>query len=418
MILHRQSRAFSTSFRTPPKEAQTVNHKLLIQAGFVRQIAAGVFSLLPPGLRVHERIRAIIREEMNRIGAQEILMPTLQPKSLWLETGRWTTIDPPLFTTRDRHKSELALGPTHEEVVTDLARNIIHSYKQLPLAVYQIQTKFRNEQRPSGGLLRLREFCMKDLYSFHTSEKDLISYYENVQKAYHAIFQRCGLGIIPIAAESGTIGGAVSHEFALPSDVGEDTFAQCEACGLAANTERLGKAKTCPECKNKLVFRSCIECGHTFQLGTKYSKQMNAMFANSDGSKAPVHMGCYGIGVDRLFAAAVESSHDKRGIVWHPEIAPYDVHVLLLRGGDNAEEIAKKIAHAGKSVLYDDREDISPGEKFTDAELIGIPIQAIVSERGNAKGNIEIRSRSALDSSQMVSKNDEKEILKAIERAT
>lgn len=402
-----QGSLFGGPLRSPPKDAETASHKLLAQGGFIHQLASGIFTLLPLGLRVHQRLEGIIREEMNALGAQEIIMPSLQPRSLWEETGRWTTIDPPLLTVTDRHDKELALAPTYEEVVTDLARTYLHSYKQLPVSVYQIQTKFRNEQRASGGLLRVREFVMKDLYSFHATEDDLFRFYEEMKRAYVRIFERCGLSTVPVAAESGSIGGTASHEFALIAETGEDQVALCPECGFGAKKETLGEgAETCPRCQTRLTFKACVESGHIFQLGMKYSRAMNARFMTETGTQEYFTMGCYGIGVGRLLAAIVEASHDEKGIVWPTKVAPYDIHVLSLRAEAQAADVARDLAAQGLSVLLDDREDVSAGEKFAESELIGIPVQIIVSERRQAEDVVEIRARRNLSVSRTASRTD------------
>jgi len=401
--LQRQSHLFGQSLRTPPKDAESVSHKYLAQAGFINQLASGIFSLLPLGYRVHKKIENIIREEMESLGAQEILLPSLQPRTLWEESGRFNSMDPPLFVVKDRHGKELALGSTHEEVITDLARNYLSTYKQLPVSIFQIQTKFRNEQRATGGLLRVREFVMKDLYSFHETEDDLVRFYGEVKQAYVRLFGRCGLEVIPIEAQSGTIGGAVSHEFALVAETGEDTVARCPECGYASNVEVTGEDKECPKCKTEMEFKSCIENGHIFQLGMKYSQAMHAEFTKSNGTKQPFIMGCYGIGVGRLLAGVVEASHDEKGIIWPASVAPFDIHLLSLRGGKEAEDMAKELSEKGMEVLFDDREDASAGEKFADSELIGIPVQVIVGEKGVKEGKIEVRQRAKLKEGTKVS---------------
>ncbi|TSC73019.1 MAG: prolyl-tRNA synthetase [Parcubacteria group bacterium Gr01-1014_38] len=401
--LVRQSHLFGAPLREPPKDAEILSHRLLAQGGFIHQLAAGVFSLLPLGVRVHQCIEQIIREEMLALGAQEILLPSLQPKALWEETGRWTTIDPPLFTVKDRHDRLYALAPTHEEVITDLARTYLHSYKQLPVLVFQIHTKFRNEQRPTGGLLRTREFTMKDLYSFHESEEDLREAYERVKRAYGRIFQRCGLKAVPVSAASGSIGGTVSHEFVILADQGEDRVALCSSCGFGAKVEALeGKADRCPSCGHTLDVKNCIEGGHIFQLGHTYSDKMKAQITRADGKKSPLIMGCYGIGLGRLLANVVEASHDERGIVWPASIAPFQVHVLDVGDGAGNERVTKaaagalalELADEGFSVLTDDRDDASPGEKFADADLIGIPWRVVISPKHLTNNTVGLKRRS------------------------
>lgn len=401
--LLRQSHLFGSPLREPPKDAETVSHRLLAQGGFIHQLAAGIFSLLPLGFRVHQRIEQIIREEMFALGAQEVLLPTLQPKSLWEETSRWKTIDPPLFVTIDRHDRQYALAPTHEEVITDLARTYLRSYKQLPVLVFQIHTKFRNEQRPTGGLLRTREFAMKDLYSFHENEEDLQATYGRVKDAYARIFQRCGLTAIPVSATSGSIGGSVSREFAILAETGEDRVALCSSCGFGAKVEALqASADRCPSCGHALEIKNCIEAAHIFQLGQTYSEKMKAQITTAAGKKQTLFMGCYGIGLGRMLATAVEASHDDHGIIWPASIAPFDVHMVALKAADDRERaavteaaaaIASDLANGGFSVLHDDREDVSPGEKFADADLIGIPWRVVVSPKHLTNNTVGLKRR-------------------------
>ena len=378
-----QSTLFYKTTKNPPKDAETASHKFLVQAGFIDQVAAGIYSLLPLAFRVYKKIEDIIRDEMNQAGGQEISMPTLQPKTLWQETGRWDTIDPPLFVTRDRHKKELCLGPTHEEVITKLVRERVNSYKDLPLYLYQIQNKFRNEMRSTGGLLRVREFMMKDLYSFHADEKDLDKYYNIMLKAYKNIYKRCGLEAVSVQASSGSIGGDVSQEFMVLAKDGEDTIKLCVKCGYAGNIE-IVKTQVCPKCRAKLESKKCIEAGHIFKLGTMYSEKMGAKFVAQDGKEKLIFMGCYGIGLGRLLATIVEASHDEKGIIWPKNVAPFDAHLI---GIDikKAQIIYNKLTKAGIDVLFDDREEISPGEKFAEADLIGIPARLVVSDKTGNK---------------------------------
>lgn len=350
----RQSELFYKTKKQAPKDVEMISHKLLLRGDFIDQLIAGVYSFLPLGWRVHNKIENIIREEMNAIGGQEIFMPTLQPKALWEETGRWEHMDPPLFKLKDQHKKDLALGPTHEEVITDLVRKRVESYKDLPFALYQIQNKFRNETRPTGGLLRAREFVMKDLYSFHVSEQDLERYYSKVQKAYIKIFKRCGLKIVPVKADSGTIGGSLSHEF---------------------------------------ISVKKIESGHTFDLGTKYSKAMDATFIDKEGKKKPIVMGCYGIGVGRLMTAIIEVYHDKKGIIWPESVAPFDVHLIAMDGvKKEADKLYNDLIKKDIDVLYDDRSETA-GVKLVESDLIGIPTRVVISEKTLKKDSVEIKKR-------------------------
>lgn len=353
----KQSTLFSKTRKEAPKDADLISHKLLLRGDFIDQVTSGVYSFLTLGWRVHKKIEQIIREEMNAIGGQEVFLPALQPKALWQETGRWDHMDPPLFKLKDQHKKDLALGPTHEEVITDLVRKRVESYKDLPFYLYQIQNKFRNEMRPTGGLLRVREFVMKDLYSFHTDEKDLAKYYKQVEKAYLKIFKRCELKVVLVKAESGTIGGDISHEF---------------------------------------ISVKKIESGHTFNLGTKYSKVMGAFFVDKDGKKKPIVMGCYGIGLGRLMTAIIEVHHDKKGIIWPKEVAPFDVHLIALENNtkvrSQAEKIYNDLQKEKIEVLYDDRDE-TPGVKLVEADLIGIPERVVVSEKTLQKQSVEVKNR-------------------------
>jgi prolyl-tRNA synthetase len=393
----RQSQFFAKTKKQAPKGAETISHKYLTRGDFIDQTAAGIYSFLPLGWRVYTKIEDIIREEMNNLGSQELLMPALIPQSLWQETGRWQTIDPPLFKVKDRHQKEFGLGSTHEEVITDLVRKRISSYQDLPIYLYQIQSKFRNEMRATGGLLRVREFVMKDLYSFHTSEKDAMDFYEKVKQAYIKIFSRCGLEVVAVEADSGTIGGNLSHEFMLIAGTGEDKILICSNCDYGANIEKAGNIKNCPQCKDLLKKKNCVENGHTFYLGTKYSQAMGANFVDRDGQKKPIVMGCYGIGLGRLMAAIVEASHDDKGIIWPKSVAPFDIHLLSLVNKDKkiekkSEEVYRDLKNKGFEVLYDDR-DKNPGEKFVEADLIGIPLRLVISEKTIAQDAVEVKRR-------------------------
>lgn len=384
------SQLFGKTLKIAPKDADTASHRLLVQGGFIDQLAAGIYTFLPLGWRVHQKIANIIREEMDAIGGQELGMSVLQPKSLWAETGRWDKMDPPLFRVEDRHGKELALGSTHEEVITDLVRNRVSSYKDLPLALYQIQTKFRNEMRATGGLLRVREFVMKDLYSFHASKKDLSQYFKKVVEAYKKIFQRCGVDAVVSQASGGTIGGTETYEFQVISDVGEDEIIYCLEGDFAQNKEVSTSKENdkCPNCGAKLKRAKTIEVGHVFSLGTQYSEKMGAYFVDKDGKKKPIEMGCYGIGVGRLMGTIAEVSHDDKGIIWPREVTPYDamlVHIEDPGTEPQAKKTYEKLTKAGIDVLWDDREDVSAGEKFADADLIGIPVRLVVSAKTRDK---------------------------------
>ncbi len=394
----RQSQLFTRTKKEPPKDATTISHKLLAQADFIDQLMSGVYSFLPLGWRVHRKIERIIREEINRIGGQELFLPVLHPKAIWQETGRWETIDPPLFKYKDRHGKEVALGSTHEEVITDLVRRRIRSYNDLPCYLYQIQDKFRNELRSQGGLLRVREFVMKDLYSFHTDEVDLNRYYREVIGAYRRIFKRCGLEPVIVEASGGTIGGKVTNEFMVIAESGEDRIILCTSCGWATNTEVLTKTAPtrCPSCNHALERASSIEAGHIFSLGTEYSKKMGASYVTREGTRNLIHMGCYGIGLGRLMATVLEVHHDEHGMIWPSEIAPFAVHILMI-GSDRivkkiADRLYRDLQKRNIEVLYDDRDE-SAGVKFYDADLIGIPWRVLVSEGTVAKDSVEMKRR-------------------------
>ncbi len=410
----RQSELFCQTKKELPKEIQAISYQYLLRGDFVEQTISGVYRFLPLGLRVHRKIEEIIREEMVKLGAQEVNLPVLQNKALWLETGRWNTIDPPLFKLKDRHQKETALGPTHEEEIVDIARKRITSYKDLPVYLFQIQNKFRNEIRPTAGLLRLKEFVMKDLYSFHRDENDLIRFYNAVKRSYFRIFQRCGLKTLCVEANPGTIGGKLSHEFMVLSENGEDSIFICQKCGFGVNLEKVGEIKNCPVCQGKLEKKRAIELGHIFYLGTKYSQAMGAKYRDRDGKERLILMGCYGIGVPRLMAAIVEVHHDEKGIIWPKEIAPFQVHLIRIENSPKVRKTSEKLYRelfsfisqkksSGKltlsrekqpfQVLYDDREDKTPGEKFADADLIGIPIRIVISNRTLAKNCLEIKRR-------------------------
>jgi len=395
----KQSRLFCKTKKETPKDAEVISHKLLVKGDFIEQTISGVYRFLPLGLKVLKKIEKIIREEMWDLGAQEVLLPTLQDKKLWLETNRWQTIDPPLFKLLDRHQKEIALGPTHEEEMVDIARKRVKSYQDLPFSLFQIQNKFRNEMRASGGLLRQREFLMKDLYSFYSNEEEAREFYERVKKAYFKIFRRCALQTILVEASSGTIGGKLSHEFQVEAEVGEDRILICSKCGYGANIEKIGEIKKCPECRGILEKKNSIEVGHIFYLGTKYSKAMSADFKDRDGKEKPILMGCYGIGLPRLMATIVEIHHDEKGMIWPKEVAPFQLHLIRIENSRPvklaAEKLYNDLTKENIEVLYDDRLDKSAGEKFADCDLIGIPMRLVISERTLKQNCAELKNRGA-----------------------
>ncbi|MBM3153804.1 MAG: proline--tRNA ligase [Chloroflexi bacterium] len=541
----RFSRLFGKTLKEKPSEADSISHQLLLRAGMVQQVAAGVYSYLPLGWRILKKIEQIIREEMDKAGGQELMMPTLQPFELWEQSERYPSFGKTLFTVTDRKEHVLVLGPTHEEVITDLVRRFVQSYRDLPLLLYQIQNKFRDEPRSRGGLLRVREFFMKDLYSFHADEASLDQTYQDMLQAYTNVYNRCGLPSVVVEADSGAIGGKESHEFMLVAETGEDEIIRCPKCGYAANVEKAQMTKpkaesttplpleeiatpniktieevakyvgipasqtlkavfyyadgqvvfaairgdldinevklknllraidlrlatdievkaaglvagsaspigikeikviaddsitmgtnfvagankpdthlknmnyprdfqvdlmadiaivhpgdSCPRCQAKLVSQHGIEVGHVFKLGTFLSEKLGANFLDQNGTARPIIMGCYGIGLGRLLAAAVEQNHDEKGIIWPLSIAPYHIYLCSLQTdnaevNDTAEKVYNDLIQENLEVLFDDRAE-SPGVKFNDADLLGIPLRLTVSPRTLQHQSIEVKWR-------------------------
>ena len=541
----RFSKLFGKTLKEIPSEADTLSHQLLLRAGMIQQVAAGVYSYLPLGWRVLRKIEQIIREEMDTAGGQELMLPALQPFELWEESGRYHSFGKTLFTIIDRKEHKLALGPTHEEVITMLVRRYVQSYRDLPLLLYQIQNKFRDEPRPRGGLLRVREFIMKDLYSFHTDEADLDRSYQQMIQAYKSIYSRCGLPAVVVEADSGAIGGKESHEFMLIAETGEDEIIYCSNCDYAANIEKARSVKpeletkpplpveeistpniqtikevadfvgvstrhtlkavfyssdaqlifvvirgdlevnetklknllkcselrlateievkaaglvagsaspigitgikviaddsitlgsnfiagankpdthlknvnyprdfkvdliadialarpgdNCPKCNSNLSTSHGIEVGHIFKLGTFLSEKLGAFFLDRNGVSQPIIMGCYGIGLGRLLAAAVEQNHDDKGIIWPAAIAPYHLYFCPLRMEDSgiaeaAEKLYQDLIKENLDVLFDDRDE-SPGVKFNDADLLGIPLRLTLSPRTLQSQSVEVKWR-------------------------
>jgi len=383
----RQSQLFTKTTKNISAEEKSLNAQLLTRAGFVDKLAAGIYTHLPLGLRVINKIGNIIREEINAIGGQEILMPSLQPKANWEVTGRWDDLDV-LFKLKGDDKKEYALGATHEEVIVPLLGKFISSYKDLPKYVYQIQTKFRNEKRAKSGILRGRQFLMKDLYSFHVSNDDLDVYYEKAKEAYWKIFERTGIKEKTyLTLASGGTFSKYSHEFQTITEAGEDIIYICKKCHLSINKEILADVNpVCPECQcEDFDVKKAIEVGNIFKLNTKYSAPFNLHFKDLDGKEKIPVMGCYGIGLDRLMGTVVEVCNDKNGIIWPASIAPYSVHLLCLENDNeeirkNAENIYASLLKANIEVLYDDR-NLSAGIKFKDSDLIGLPLRLVVSAR-------------------------------------
>lgn len=389
----KQSQLFTKTIKELPKDEASYNAQALIRAGFVDKSAAGVYSFLPLGWKVINKIRNIICEEMEAIDGQEINMPSLAPKENWQATGRWDTLDV-LFKTSGSDEKEYALNPTHEEVVTPLAKKFITSYRELPLAVFQIQNKFRNEKRAKSGLLRGREFLMKDLYSFHADQADLDNYYERVIVAYNNIFRRFGLGKKTyLTYASGGSFSKYSHEFQTLTAAGEDIIYVCDDCQMAINKEIIADQNTCPKCgKANLREDKAVEVGNIFKLGTKYSEPFDLKYQDKDGEKKMVIMGCYGLGLSRALGTIVEICHDDKGIIWPEAVAPFKVHLLSLGENEKADKIYNDLQKEGVEVLYDDR-DLSAGEKFVDADLIGCPYRLVISKKSLENGGLELKRR-------------------------
>jgi len=398
-----QSKLFTRTRKEAPKDEVSKNAQLLIRAGFIDKLQAGVYTYLPLGFLVLKKIEKIIREEMNAIGGQELLMPALQPKELWEKTGRWNSMDD-LYKLTDANGKEHALGATHEEVVAPLVKQFVSSYKDLPFSVYQIQDKFRAELRSKSGMLRGREFIMKDLYSFHRDENDLSIFYEDVKNAYRKIFKRAGIASMThLTLASGGSFSEYSHEFQTVTEAGEDIIHICKNCGVAINEEMIAIQKDCPECGGKsLETRKAIEVGNIFQLKTKYSDPFELKYKDETGKENPVIMGCYGIGLSRLMGAIVEVSNDENGIIWPDEVAPFEYHLIGMSGGDGeaprqAYEFYEELTKKGHTVLFDDR-DIGAGEKFKDADLIGVPQRIVISSKTIEEGRVEIKRRDEKES--------------------
>jgi len=405
----RQSQLFVKTLREDPKDVVVANARFLERGGFVFKNSAGVYSFLPLGWRVLQKIAGIIREEMNTIGGQELFMPALVEKKYMEPTARWG-IDVGLeVMAKGEKEPSFVLGWTHEEVLTAIAKHFVNSYKDLPFAAYQIQTKFRNEPRAKSGLLRGREFIMKDLYSFHADEKDFDNYYEKAKGAYEKVFRRSGLEAIYTIAAGGVFTEKNTHEFQVVSPVGEDTIYVCEDCSYAENKEisSMKDGDKCPKCGGKISEKNSIEVGNIFPLGTKYSKALNLQFVDEHGEKKYVVMGSYGIGLGRLMGTVVEAHNDDKGIIWPESVAPFRVHLIEIRNPKSeirntvtkeAEQLYNELLAKGIEVLYDDRADKTAGEKFADADLIGIPWRVVVSEKTLEKNGFELKKRDGANS--------------------
>ena len=386
------SKAFIPTSRETPSAAECVSHRLLLQGAYLYMVASGMYTYLPLGLRVLNNICAIIRSRMQEKGAVEIMMTALQPMTIWEKTGRDKVLEEVMISFHDRRGRHLCLGPTHEEEVTEIAKHYISSYRQLPLILYQIQTKFRDEARPRYGLVRSCEFMMKDAYSFDKDEAGLAENYDKMLDAYEHIFTECGLNFVKIEADSGAMGGDFSHEFMVPAEIGEDNLFHCKKCGIYYRAQG-----QCSGCKNSLTPARMIEVGHVFKLGTKYSGIQQAYFLDMRGKRAPVIMGCYGIGVSRILSAVVEQNYDEKGIIWPEKVAPYEVLIAVLdvSSSDLLKEgmqLHDRLKGWGMSVLLDDRKEAA-GVKFNDAYLIGAPVIVILGKNYLKTGKIEVEVR-------------------------
>jgi len=400
------------TLKEAPQEAEIISHKLMLRAGMIRKVASGVYTWLPLGLKVLRKVEEIVRSEMNKSGAQEVLMPMVQPKELWDETYRWEKMGKELLRIQDRHERDFCLGPTHEEVITDLIRNTIKSYKELPINTYQIQTKFRDEIRPRYGVMRSREFLMKDAYSFGVDEESLDKSYIEMRNTYKKILEKIGLEYKIVKADSGAIGGDASEEFHVLAENGEDTIAISSDSEFAINTELLLKngediesleGKKAPDGNGTIQIKKGIEVGHIFKLGTVYSENMGATVQTKDGKSISLQMGCYGIGVSRIVAASIEQNNDDKGIVWPAAIAPFDVNIIPIGYEKNKEiedasnKLYQELLNQGYEVLLDDRK-AGFGSKIKDSELVGIPINIILGNKFLDDGSIELRTRDGQES--------------------
>ena len=406
------SKVFIPTLKDSPQDAEVISHQLMLRAGMIRKVSSGIYTWLPLGLKVLRKIENIVREEMDQSGAQEVLMPMVHPKELWEETKRWEKMGPELLRFKDRHDRDFCLGPTHEEVITDLVRNNVKSYKELPLNIYQIQTKFRDEIRPRYGVMRGREFLMKDSYSFNIDEASLQETYLLMRNTYKKILERIGLEYKIVKADSGAIGGDASEEFHVLAENGEDTIAISDASEFAINTELLLdegqdistlEGKPSPDGNGVIEIKKGIEVGHIFQLGKIYTELMKVNVLNQEGRAIDLFMGCYGIGVSRLVAAAIEQNNDDKGILWPESIAPYEVNIVAIgytkepKIAEAANSLSEQLQVMGYEVIVDDRKD-GYGTKMKDAELIGIPVNIIIGNKFIESGEVELKHRNGQSS--------------------
>lgn len=408
----RLSRYFLPLIKETPSEAKVASHRLMLRAGMVRQLGSGMYNWLPLGLKVLKNIENIVRAEMDEAGAVEILMPTIQPAELWKESGRYDDYGKEMLRITDRHEHDMLYGPTAEEVVTDIFRSNVKSYKDLPMNLYQVGWKFRDEIRPRFGVMRGREFLMKDAYSFDLNKEDARKSYNIMYEAYLKTFKRLGLTAIPVRADNGAIGGDLSHEFQILAETGEsevyydvafeklmqkDDVDIDKLHSLYAAADEMHDPKKCPVKEGDLRSKRGVEVGHIFNFGTKYTKAMNVNIMDKDGKSVQPDMGSYGIGISRLVAAIIESSHDENGIIWPKAVAPFQVGLINIRPGDDecdktCNDLYEKLKNAGIDVLYDDTKE-SAGKKFAAMDLIGLPWQVAIGPRGVKDGVAEVKNR-------------------------
>ncbi len=390
------TKSFITTSKEAPEGAESVSHRLMLRTQMVRMLIAGVYSYLPLGWRVLKKIEEIIREEMVRAGAQEVLLPALQPLELWQKTGRDELLGETMLRFTDRRGRKLCLGPTHEEVVTQIAAHFVRSYRDLPFTLFQVQTKFRDEIRPRFGVVRSCEFIMKDAYSFDRDDAGLDKSYETMRAAYERIFRRMGLDFLTAKADSGIIGGDVSHEFMVPAESGEDVLYRCKICRAFSSRQDTADSG-CPHCKQDMEKINALEVGHIFKLRDKYSDVLGVKYLDESGRQRVVQMGCYGIGVSRLIPAVIEQNHDADGIIWPRAVAPYEVMVVPVNVKESGVVNAAVLLHqrlkeAGFSVLVDDRDERA-GVKFKDADLLGSPVRITIGNKWLQTKKFEVTDR-------------------------
>ena len=422
------SKNFAPLIKDTPAEAEVISHQLLLRSGMIRKVASGIYNWLPLGFKTLKLVENIVREEMASTGSQEIFMPMVQPRDLWEDSKRWDKFGPELLRFKDRHERDFCLGPTHEEIITDLIRNNLSSYKELPLSLFQIQTKFRDEIRPRYGIMRGREFLMKDAYSFHLDQECLNDTYQTIREAYKAVFNRLGLDYKIVKADSGAIGGEISEEFHVLAESGEDTLAFSEESEIAINAELLInenesidslQGKTFPDSQEEIKLAKGIEVGHIFQLGNVYSSAMNATVLDENGNRQALQMGCYGIGVSRIVAAAIEQNHDDKGIIWPKNIAPIQISILPIfkESSDKtfifAEKLYKDLSKLGLRVMLDDRQERF-GKKITESELVGSSYAVVIGKSYIENKTIELISRNG-DKAELKDSEIEKFLIKAFQ---